>query len=476
MGALLCAGLPLRCDFMNMVLGVLSAVFWGLLVLSVLVLVHEGGHFLAARAFGMRVTEFYLGLPCRFHVCKKSERFGTEFGVTPVLLGGYNRICGMEGEEDELLPRALGIVQREGRAKAADLATELGIELEDAYALLAVLADMGSIRPYYNPELDEQPWQKEWPEAFETLARDGMLLTEYDSDHDFSQEGSTAAGEPRPITDEAGFYAQEAAQTYKGKGFVPRVVTLLAGPLVNILLAFVLLVGSFMAQGVRIPLNTNVLGGVVEGSYAEAAGLKEGDTILKIDDQDVNNWMTLADAATAGLRKGGDIRVAYIRDGLTAETTVELPEGGEAESIGFLCAIETRHLTFGEALISTMNYLGTVGSTVARILMPQHTMEIVGQSSSVVGISAMASQAAATGLLDFLFLAAAISVSLGFMNLLPIPPLDGGKILIEIVQLIIRRPLSTRAQNIVSYVGLAFFLFIFCFAVRNDIMRLLGLM
>ncbi|MBR1828412.1 MAG: site-2 protease family protein, partial [Atopobiaceae bacterium] len=70
---------------------------------------------------------------------------------------------------------------------------------------------------------------------------------------------------------------------------------------------------------------------------------------------------------------------------------------------------------------------------------------------------------------------AAISMSLGFMNLLPIPPLDGGKILIEVVQLALGRSLSPRAQSIVSYVGLAFFLFIFCFALRNDVVRLLGL-
>ena len=103
---------------MSAVSGFISAVFWGVLVLSCLVFIHEGGHFLAARAFGMRVTEFFLGLPCRFRLSFKSKRFGTEFGVTPLLLGGYNRICGMEGEYDELLPRALQIVQREGRVPA----------------------------------------------------------------------------------------------------------------------------------------------------------------------------------------------------------------------------------------------------------------------------------------------------------------------------------------------------------------------
>ena len=72
---------------MDTVLSVLSSVFWGLLMLSVLVFLHEGGHFLAARACGVRVTEFFLGLPCRFDIHYTSRRIGTKFGVTPLLLG-----------------------------------------------------------------------------------------------------------------------------------------------------------------------------------------------------------------------------------------------------------------------------------------------------------------------------------------------------------------------------------------------------
>lgn len=64
-------------------------------------------------------------------------------------------------------------------------------------------------------------------------------------------------------------------------------------------------------------------------------------------------------------------------------------------------------------------------------------------------------------------------MSLGFMNLLPIPPLDGGKILVELIQLALRRELSLKVQNAISYVGLAFFLFVFVFVLRNDILRLL---
>jgi regulator of sigma E protease len=167
--------------------------------------------------------------------------------------------------------------------------------------------------------------------------------------------------------------------------------------------------------------------------------------------------------------------VAYERNGETFETVIDLPEGQKVELIGVSALMETYHPSFSEAVQVSFSYVKLVGSTVARIIMPQHTIEVVSQSSSIVGISAMASEAAASGMEDLILLAAAISMSLGFMNLLPVPPLDGGKILIELIQLIARRPLSAKAQSAVSYLGLAFFLFIFCFALRNDIVMLLGL-
>ncbi|MBQ6523972.1 MAG: site-2 protease family protein [Atopobiaceae bacterium] len=461
---------------MSAVSGFISAVFWGVLVLSCLVFIHEGGHFLAARAFGMRVTEFFLGLPCRFRLSFKSKRFGTEFGVTPLLLGGYNRICGMEGEYDELLPRSLQIVQREGRVPATALASELQIEEGRAYALLAYLADLGAIRPYYDKSKGETPWQSEWPEQFETLQRDAKLLTEYDSAHDFTSKGTTDAGCPRPVEDAEEFYRGEASHTYRGKGFFQRLVVLVAGPAVNILAAFLLIVGSLMIGGVEVNTNSNVLGGVAPGSYAEAAGIKQGDKIVMLAGKQVSNWDDLCVAIDAALEAGQDFMVAYERDGQTFEATVDLPEGEHVEIFGVNAQIELYRPNFLEAAGFALSYIGLVAGAVARIIMPQHTMEVVSQSSSIVGISAMASEAASSGPNHLVMFAAAISMSLGFMNLLPIPPLDGGKILLEVIEAIRRKPLSTKAQAYISYVGLAFFLFLFVFAVRNDIMRIFGLM
>ena len=262
--------------------GFLSAVFWGVLLLSALVFVHEGGHYLAARAFGVRVTEFFLGLPCRTRFSFKSKKVGTEIGVTPLLLGGYNRISGMEPATDELLAPCLAAVMREGRVAVADAAAELGCDEERVYGLMATLVDWGSIRAYYDAELGEIPSQK---------TRDGRGLTEYDRGHDFTLPGSTAAGEPCDLGLSAeDLLARERSHTYLGCGFIKRVAMLVAGPAVNVLLAFFLVVGVLMVQGVSAIDPSPVLGAVEEGSIAESAGIRAGDRVVCVGEDQTPTW------------------------------------------------------------------------------------------------------------------------------------------------------------------------------------------
>ena len=458
---------------MSNVLPVLSAIFWGVLILSVLVFVHEGGHYLAARAFHVRATEFFLGLPCRWKLSRKSKKVGTEFGVTPFLLGGYTQICGMVPSEDDLLAPALDLVMRNGRITAARVAEELGVEVERAYEALALLCDWAAIRPYYDPELGETPNQKNYPAAFETLERDANHLTEYDRGHDFTLPGSTAAGAPHETGMGAEeFLAAERSRTYLGASFIKRVVMLAAGPLVNIALAFLIVTAAFMIRGVDYIPNVSTIGGVQEGSPAAAAGLEGGDTVVMVGDEDVSTWDELVLALEPYLESGTDFELTYQRDGAEHTVTVDLPDGEASEGIGVLSQpYQTYHPSFLEASRATLSYAGQAASYVAQLLVPTRTMEILDQSSSIVGISAMAAEAASSGLYTLMMFAAAISMSLGFMNLLPIPPFDGGKILIEVIQLVIRRPLSMRAQSALSYLGIAFMIFVFVVVLKNDIFR-----
>ena len=458
---------------MSGLLNVVWVVFWGVLVLSVLVFVHEGGHYLAARAFRVRATEFFLGLPCRFKLSRKSAKVGTEFGVTPLLLGGYTRICGMEGAEDELLAPALELVMRRGRIRAQEVADSLGIDLDHAYDLLVTLNDWAAIRPYYDSERGESPSQSTYPEAFETVRRDASLLTEYDRGHDFAADGTSDPGLPRETCmspDE--FLAHERRRTYQGVGFLKRCAMLLAGPLVHVLLAFVSVTGAIVVRGGDYVSDVNVIGSVTEGSFADTAGIEAGDVLTIVDGTSVATWTEVVGALNGPLSEGRDFALTYERDGVSHDVIIDLPDGEPTELLGIGATVATYHPTLPEAASATFGYVGQVASAVVQLIQPQHTMEVLDQSSSVVGIAVMTSEAASSGVYELALIVAAISMSLGFMNLLPIPPFDGGKILIELIQLVIRRPLPQRAIVILSYVGMAFILFVFIVVLRNDVVRL----
>lgn len=139
--------------------------------------------------------------------------------------------------------------------------------------------------------------------------------------------------------------------------------------------------------------------------------------------------------------------------------------------LGVTATIERIHPSPAQSLSLAWNYLTATIGYVAQLFQPAHTAEVVSQSTSVVGISVMASEAAASGAESFLFLMAAISLSLGIMNLIPIPPLDGGKLLIELVQLVIKRDVPMRVQGYLSYLGLALALLLFFAVLRQDIVR-----
>lgn len=452
-------------------MGAVSAVFWGVLLLSVLVFVHEGAHFLVAHAFGVRVTEFFLGMPCPIKLSHVSKKYGTEFGVTPILLGGYNRICGMEGSEDELLPQALSFVVRKGTVGADELAQALGCDTDRAMDLLVALSDWGSVKPFYDPEKGEKPSQSHYPETFKATARDVNGLTSYDNGNRCGAPGSSADGEPHAIDrDVEAFYHDERSHTFLGIGFWKRVGILVAGAAINILCAILLIVYVYSVCGVTAATGTNTIGNVVDGSLAQQVGLSAGDTITAIGDDATADW----DAVTSALQKefeGTGFDVTYLHDGSEVTRHVDIDPSNPPSQFGIYASTKIVHLDVLTSLKVAGSYVTETASYVAQLLQPAHTKEIMDNSTSIVGISVVASNAASQGLDEFLFIAALVSLSLGFMNLLPIPPLDGGKILIEAVEAISRRPVPVKVQNAISYVGIALFLGLFVYTLRLDFIR-----
>lgn len=450
---------------MAQVTSVLSSVFWGLVVLSVLVFLHEGGHFLAARACGVRVTEFFLGLPCTVNLHHRSKRIGTKFGVTPLLLGGYAAICGMDPTDVDCAPQVLAAIYRHGHVSVEDLARELGLPDDDVMEACALLLGWGSIEPWYAE--GEKPSGRYYPTRYQALPRDKVGNTIYDGRR-FNRDEATAMGETWefPGTAEA-FFSRERDRTYIGKGFAKRATMLLAGIIVNILTGFLLLMSIYSIAGVSTSVDINTVGAVEGGSIAAKAGIEAGDKIISINGTSCKTWTDIHDAVVAAAGKG-DVPIVYSHGSKKQEVSVKL---GKNDMLGITASTQTVHLDPVTSARLSFSYVVQTAQGVARLLQPQHTMEILNQSTSIVGISVMSSQAAAAGPATLLSFAAIISFSLGFMNLLPIPPLDGGKLLIEIIQKIRGHELSLKTQNIVSYIGIGLFALLFVYMLRSDILR-----
>ena len=115
--------------------------------------------------------------------------------------------------------------------------------------------------------------------------------------------------------------------------------------------------------------------------------------------------------------------------------------------------------------------LGMVVSAIAALFNPATAAQTVSQSTSVVGIAVMSKSALDAGFLNFLFFTAIISASLGLMNMLPIPPLDGGRFVVEIFQKVSRKVVSLRALGYMSTVGIVLFTGFFLVMVNQDVQR-----
>lgn len=452
---------------MDALISVVTTIFWGLVLLSALVFLHEGGHFLAARLCGVRVTEYFLGLPCRFNLSHVSRRMGTRFGITPLLLGGYAMICGMDPTKSELAPAVLTLVHRRGTVSVASIAQELSCTPNEALEACMQLMDWGSIAPVYDEVAGERPGSGTYPEAYASVARDPHGATVFDGRR-FDRAHASKEGEPwEPPLDEAAFYELERSRTYAGKGFWPRAFMLVAGILVNLLSGLLLLMSIYSLVGIRVSYNVNQVGEVQASSEAAQVGLAAGDTILSVDGKATATWNDVTDAIHDA-QGSGPFEIVYEHEGATKHATAELDAG---ESLGIGVPTKVVRLNPLDSARVSFEYIAQTAASIASLFNPAHTMDMLNSSTSIVGISVMSAQAAAAGPSTFLTFAALISFSLGLMNLLPIPPLDGGKLLIEIIQAITRRELSLKVQSALSYVGVALFMALFVFVLRNDIIR-----
>ncbi|MDR2957874.1 MAG: M50 family metallopeptidase, partial [Coriobacteriales bacterium] len=288
---------------MQILLGILSPIFWGLVMFSLIVFVHEAGHFTAARLCGMRVREFMLGLPGP----NIGFRIGdTKFGVTPFLLGGYALVAGMQFEvESPTLARSLALlaeVGSMGTAAVQDSAQQTGIDVEGD---LDQLADWGTI--------------------VRKRQKDGLYL------YTMPASGGFSAGEARVLANPEGLISSERKLTYLGAPYHQRVLMLVNGAIFNLIFAIIVFSAAMMLIG-DIQLST-VIDSVTAGSPAEAAGIQAGDELSAIDGKAVGDWNGFYEII--GSHQPGDtVTVTVFRNGVPVDFKVVLADSGERAFVG----------------------------------------------------------------------------------------------------------------------------------------------
>lgn len=212
------------------------------ILLGFLVFIHEGGHYLAARAFGVRVTEFMIGFPGPGISVRHGE---TRFGITCVPLGGYARICGMEtGEQSPHLPAVLAAMCTWGTANTEDIAHTCDISNEQATQALDELVEWGCVTaPKKTDEYNTYRMVQVSPtrRSIKRAQQAGAPLPV-----------AYAEGQARPYTSEQELYQHEYQQQYCSLPFWKRSVILLAGITVNLLFAVLAFVVIYSVMGFDI--------------------------------------------------------------------------------------------------------------------------------------------------------------------------------------------------------------------------------
>lgn len=412
-----------------------AAIFWGIITFSLLVVLHEGGHMLTARAFGVKVHEFFIGLPGPSLSFKKGE---TRYGITCIPLGGYVRIAGMEGNVyDPLLEPLLAYITVKETVDLEELTHHFNKRDDEISALMTVLEDWDAV--VFDSR--ENAWTSQYEKS---LAQDPVSLLKK---------------------------AQE--RTYLALSAAKRIAILCAGVAINIVCA--LAVFTIVLSGWGYYKDMGHVD-VVKGGPAALAGLQKNDKITSVGTHKISTFEDIPTLLASDYKVGESVTLSVVRDSnhLTKHVTLaKNPQSGKPY-LGITNVMTHVKPSFNESIGQSFGYVGMTLKALGGFFNPATFKQSASQSSSIVGISVMAAKAAETSALDYAWLIAAISLSLGIMNILPLPPLDGGKILFEIIGAIRRKPISVKVQTGFSLAGFGLLFALVIFLTYNDFTHLLG--
>ena len=447
----------------------LNTILITLLTLAVLVAVHEYGHFWVARRCGVKVLRFSIGFGKP--LWRRTDSQGTEYVVAAIPLGGYVKMLDeREAEVDEAeLDRAFNrkpVLQRIAVVAAGPLANFLlaivafwGLFLagESGYAPVIGEVEPGSIAEIAGLEPGQEIVAVDGEETPTWQALSFRLLDR------IGDSGSIGFAVKYPDSD----------VVYESEAVVDRWLSGQEAP------------DLYGGLGIRLytPDVVPLVGELVAGGPAERAGIETGDRVLSADGVDMPLWVDWVNYVRA--RPGETIAVVLERDGSTVQLDL-VPERVEEEGEAFgrvgmgvtlpampdsmvrqfqrgpIEALGASLARTGDLVVFTLN---SIKKMIQGLISPKNL-------SGPITIAKVASASAESGLESYISFLALLSISLGVLNLLPIPVLDGGHLLYYTVELLAGRPVPEKIQALGYQLGLFLVLGIMMLALYNDFARL----
>jgi regulator of sigma E protease len=395
-------------------------IFIAIIGLSLLVLVHEAGHFFTARAVGMSPRRFYVGFP---PALAKIKRKGIEYGIGAVPLGGYVKIPGMH------------------RPAPSDVDTFFGPAKDEAPQLVGPLE-----------RLKRSLEEGDMAEARTHLPELARALENVDISRMARRGAEKGLNE---LADGLGADAYWRQRTWK------KVLVIFAGPGTNLLFAVILFATLFVVGsggyrlGFSMETNAPVVHDVRADHPAAQIGLQPGDRILKINDHTVQDVSQVPDLIQQS--KGAPIKLVIRRKGEKG-TMVLGPVRPKTEP-----RLSVPQATW-ESVKLTAVITKEIGASLSRLVRGNRK-----EVSSPVGIVEGSSEALAQGLQTYLWVLGLLSLSLALLNLLPFLPLDGGHIVFSLIEGIRGRAVGREVYERASAIGIALVLLLFFIGLSNDI-------
>ncbi len=282
-------------------------------------------------------------------------------------------------------------------------------------------------------------------------------------DMEFEESKKENAEPPKP-KDPRDFFAQP---------WYRRIPVILAGPGMNYVLAFFLFAFIAFVWGIPTASDKPVIGDLMEGFPAHQAKLQTGDLFLSIDNTPVDSWTALAGKIHQSPDKPVTVVVQRGHEEITVSLTPKRDERLDVGLIGITPSVEYIKAGFFQSMgigvkqcvgwtVFTLKYLG---NKIVRREKP----DLAGP----IGIANVVAKATKSGMKDFIYLIALISVGIGLFNLFPIPILDGGHLMFFLWEGIARKPASAKAMQRANAIGLSLLLGILVFATYSDIQRMI---